>query len=266
MTQFIAVTPQQFANKSWKRYPDYSFAAQANILPVAAAELSRLVPVMPLGFVQAGDAFQLVAITALRPGQNLFVAPDGRWMGDYVPAALRGYPFRLVKPQGRESSILCFDESSGLLADAGEAESFFDETGAPSQVVKDILGFLSQVERNLSVTQVAVDALQAAGLIQSWALSLQQGGQQAPVEGVFRIDEAALNALPDEAFVSLRKTSALPVAYAQLLSMSQLAALQKNAETQARLREQLKAQEPGQSRNTAGLDFAFSNNEILKFH
>lgn len=266
MTQFIAVTTQQFANKSWKRYPDYSFAAQTNILPVAAVELSRLAPAMPLGFVQAGSAFQLVAIAALQPGQNFFVAPDGRWVGDYVPAALRGYPFRLVKPQDRESSILCFDESSGLLAEAGVAEPFFDETGAPSQVVKDILGFLSQVERNLMVTQAAVDALQAAGLIQPWVLNLQQGGQQAPVAGVFRIDEAALNALPDEAFVSLRKTSALPVAYAQLLSTNQLATLQKNAEAQARLREQLKAQESGQAGNRAGLDFAFSNNEILRFN
>ena len=165
-----AVTREQFANKAWKRPAGYTSAAKSNILPVVVSELAKLVPTIPLGFVKTEAVFQLVAITSLQPGANYFVAPDGRWLGEYVPATLRAYPFRLAKPQDREESVLCVDESSGLVVAAGQGEAFFDDAGAPSQVVKDILDLLSKFESSRVTTQAALDALQAAELIQpcSW--------------------------------------------------------------------------------------------------
>lgn len=268
----IAITPEDFAARSWRRSAGYAFAAKANILPVTAAELSHLVPAMPLGFVQTENSFQLVAIAALQPGTNFFVAPDGRWLGDYVPAVLRAHPFQLVKPQDRVESVLCFDSDSGLLADAGQGEAFFDEAGAPSQAVKEVLGFLSQIENSRVATQAAVNELQAAELIQSWPLNLQQGEQTLPVAGLFRIDEAALNALSEEAFLALRKAGALPLAYAQLLSMNQLGKLQQAAGLQARMREQAQGASqsraearPGQTPTIADLGFRMSEGGTFKF-
>jgi len=266
MPQLTAITPQHFARKAWQRRSGYAFAAQAHILPVVVAELARLVPALPMGFVQTEASFQLVAITALQPGTNLFVAPDGRWLNNYVPAALRAYPFRLIKPEDREQSILCFDESSGRVVEAGQGEAFFDEEGAPSQAVKEVLDFLSQIERSRLATQTAVNALQAAGLIQPWPLKVRQGDQIRPVEGIHRADEAALHALSDDAFLSLRKAGALLLAYAQLLSMNQLVMLQKAAEAQTKLSDQLKAQELSQFKNLAGPGFGISDDGNLKFH
>lgn len=238
MPQLTAITPQRFANKAWKRQSGYPFAAQANILPIVMAELAKLVPVVPLGFVQTEGRFQMVAITALQPGMNLFIAPDGRWLGGYVPAALRGYPFQLAKPQDQEASILCFDESSGLLVEAGQGEAFFDEAGTPSQAVKDILDFLAQTDRNRVVTQTAVDAVQAAGLIQPWPLNVQNGDKTVAVEGLYRIDETALNALDAATLHGLRDKGALALAYAQLLSMNQLSVLEKLSLAQAQMQVQ----------------------------
>jgi hypothetical protein len=48
-----------------------------------------------------------------------------------------------------------------------------------------------------------------------------------PVEGLFSIDEAGLNKLDDEDFLTLRKAGGLALAYAQLLSMGQLAVLER---------------------------------------
>lgn len=261
--QLTAITAEQFASRGWKPRTSYVSAAQANILPAVAAELAKLAPALPLGFIKAEDRFQLVAITSLQPGTNCFVAPDGKWIGDYVPAILRSYPFKLVKAQDRDESILCFDESSGLLVAAGQGEAFFDEAGAPSQAIKDVLDFLLQVESSRLVTQAAVDALQAAKLIQSWPLNLQQDGKQVPVEGLFRVDEAVLNALDDEAFLSLRKAGALPLAYAQMFSMNQLVVLSRAANVQARLREQ--AQAKVASPGVADLGFRLSEGGTFKF-
>lgn len=262
MTRLTAITPDQFAGKTWNRCSSYAFAARLNVLPVTVAELASLVPALPMGFVQTADTFQLVAITALQQGVNHFVAPDGRWLGDYVPAALRGYPFQLVKSPDRQESILCFDESSGLLAEAGEAEAFFDVDGVPSQPIKDILNFLSQIECNQATTQAAVNALQGNGLIQPWPLNLRQDERTVSVQGLYRIDEAALNVLPNENFLALRMSGALPVAYAQLLSMNQLNKLQKAAQAQA----QLKVQAASQGSTLAGLGVGLLDGETIRFH
>lgn len=263
MPKLSAISSDPFAAKAWKRVTSYQFAAQLNLIRVVAAELSHLVPAMPLGFVQNGGAFELAAICSLQPGTNLFVAPDGRWLGGYIPAALRGYPFRLVKVEGRDDSILCIDEESGLVVEAGQGEPFFDDSDAPAQTVKDILHFLMQVERNQLTTQAAVEALRAAGLMQPWPINLQQGDQVVPVAGLFRVDEAALNALPDEDFLKLRSSGAFAVAYAQLLSMNQLGVLERLGQLQA----QLKAQAAAQIKAPSGLEGLnlFQDNGTITF-
>lgn len=55
-------------------------------------------------------------------------------------------------------------------------------------------------------------------------MQLDRGGEQQPlkVQGLFRINEKALNQLEPQAFAELRQHGALPLAYAQLLSSSQL--------------------------------------------
>lgn len=247
--KLTAISKEQFSGKVWQRFTSYAFAAGETLIPLVVAELARAVPAMPLGFVQIGEGFQLVAVTTLQPGANLFVAPDGRWLGAYVPAALRGYPFRLVKPQDRAESVLCIDEASGLVTEGGQGETFFGDDGQPSKAVKEVLDLLSQVEQNRVMTQAAVDALAAASLIQPWSLTIKQGEQNVPVTGLHRIDEAALNALEGEAFLTLRRSGALPVAYAQLFSMNQLAVLQQLAQIQAKLI----AQAPAVKQNFAGL-------------
>lgn len=247
--RIAVISADRFAGKAWRRPAGYTFAAAENIVPLVAAELAKAVAAMPLGFVQTEQGFQLVAVTALQPGTNLFVAPDGRWLGPYVPAALRGYPFLLVKFQDREESVLCIDEASGLVVEAGQGEPFFGNDGQPGKALKDMLDFLSQMERSRVVTQASVDALGAAGLIQPWPLAIQQGGQNLPVTGLHRIDEAALNALSDEAFIALRPAGALSVAYIQLLSLNQLAVLTQMAQVQ----EKFKAQVPAAVQNLKGL-------------
>lgn len=271
MTEFLAINPERHANKVWKRYTSYAFAARETVIPLLGAELSKAVPALPIGFTRDQDRYQLVAVTSLRPGENLFVAPGGQWLGAYIPAALRGYPFRLVQPEGAEQAILCIDEASGLVVEAVQGgEAFFDDQGQPSPVLKSVLDFLSQLERSRAVTQQAVNALAAAHLITPWALNLKQGEQTVPVTGLYRIDEAALNALDNDAFLKLRQAGALLVAYAQLLSMNQLAVLERLAQMKGQLlaQQQDLAQQRTIEQALANFEgFTLSQDDgMLKFH
>ena len=96
MTRLTAISPEHFTKKAWRRSSDYLFANKANIIPVVAAEVKSLVPTMPMGFVQCGNTFQMVAITSLLPDTNLFVAPDGRWLSSIFQPAFVLTPFALL--------------------------------------------------------------------------------------------------------------------------------------------------------------------------
>lgn len=81
----------------------------------------------------------------------------------------------------------------------------------------------------------------------------------APLDGLFRIDEAALNVLDDEAFLKLRKSSALPLAYLQLVSTGQIALFQQLIRLQHQLAPRQERQFP--------LDeiFAAAESETIRF-
>jgi SapC len=266
MSNFVAITREHFSSKAWKRNASYLFARPLNTVPVVLAELGKLLPAIPIGFLQAGESFQLVAITALLPDSNFWVAPDGRWLGEYIPAVLRTYPFGLVTPEGRSEAILCVDESSALVVEKGKEEgesSFFDESGAPSQPINDILNFLSTIEQNRVATAIAVDALRSAGLIQPWALSTLHEGKSVAVSGLFRVDEVALNALDAGLLGALRNTGALVLAYAQIFSLGQVGLFDKFKTLQAQLIAQaVSAAQPKNSAQRPGLSIS---DEIIRF-
>ena len=240
MTEFAAISPEHHAQKVWKNVTDYAFAAEQTVIPLVGAELSKTISAMPTGFIKQEAGYELVAINSLQPGQNLYVAPDGKWLGTYIPSALRAYPFRLLQQESTDKSILCINEASGLVVEnTEEGNAFFDDENQPTQGIKDILNFLSQVEANRTITQQAVNALADYGLITPWKINLKQGEEVVPVNGLFHVDEAALNELDGDAFLALRKAGGLAVAYAQLLSMNQLSVLERLGE----LRGQILAQQ-----------------------
>ena len=236
MPQYVVVTRDRHSAKRWRGADRFSFAAGDALVPAIGAELSKLAPVTPLAFVEQAGQFELAAVLSLTPGKNMFVGPDGRWLANYVPALYRAYPFRLETRSGSDEATLCVDEDSGLIVDEGAGgEAFFEANGAVAPALKSTLGFLTEVERALKATRRAVSALAEAGVIQPWPITLKTAAGDQAIGGLHRIDEAALNALDDAAFLRLRAASALPVAYAQLMSMGQLDVFAQLARVQAQL-------------------------------
>ena len=262
MTEFTAIAPESHAKKVWKNVPDYAFAAADTVIPLTGAELSKAISAMPTGFIKQEVGYQLVGITSLQAGMNMYVAPDGKWLAEYIPAVLRAYPFRLAEHESPDKSILCINEASGRVVESTEdGNAFFDDQNQPTQGIKDILNLLSEVEANLAVTQRAVNALDDAGLITPWALQIQQGEEVVPVTGLFNVDEAALNKLDDDDFPALRKANGLAVAYAQLLSVNQLTVLEGLGE----LRGQILARQAANSEatNLTGFSLIEENSSLV---
>jgi len=262
MPTYQALTPSTHRGKRWKRYTDYRFAAADTLAPLVVQELAKACMSIPIAFVKAGESFLPVALQGLENGKNLFVAPDGRWLGAYVPAQYRSYPFALANAENGQH-VLCIDESSPLINDS-EGEAFFDTEGKPTQAVQAVLDFLAQVNANREATRRICLALQQQALIQPWPIKLQGAGGEQSLEGLYRIDEAALNQLPAEALAKLRDEAGLTVAYCQLLSMQHLQTLGQLAQAhdQAKAKAQAANKLPTNASGELDLEFLKSSGTI----
>lgn len=260
MPNFQPISKTTHTHLSWKRYSSYLFAAQDAVAPLVMQELPKAAMALPVAFIQQEGQFTPAAVQGLQPGQNLFVAPDGRWIGPYTPAAYRGYPFALAHAENQQW-VLCIDADSGLVGE-GHAERFFDDNTEPSQSVKDVLNFLQQVRANREVTQRLCTALDTEGLIQPWPITIKGDKAEQTVQGLYRIDEAKLNTLSSEALHRIHQLGALPLVYCQLLSMQHLQTLGQLAEAHARAKAQSQPALPTTSTGELDLEFLNKNGTI----
>jgi hypothetical protein len=167
MTKLVAVNKSTHSQKVWRRPAGYQFAAKDALAPVVLGEAVQVGAWMPVAFVQQKGRYAAMGMMSPVPKQNLFVGPDGQWLGGYVPASLRSYPFRLMRGEGSEQMALCIDEDSGLVRDADEkGENFFTADGKPSPSVSHLLESLRRIEGNRTATELATASLAEAGVIE----------------------------------------------------------------------------------------------------
>jgi hypothetical protein len=233
-----AVSAERHRDRHWRPLTNCAHAQNRALIGVAPSELAQAIQGLALGFVVQNNVPGMVAILGIEPNSSLFVASDGTWMGRYVPAMLRAHPFLVAQQDDKQ--ILCIDEASGLAAPGEEnVRPFFDKAGALAKPTADVAQFLQTLNTQLQQGGQLTALLLKHNVLEPWPIEIR-GTEADParnVEGLLRVNEAALNSLPDEAFLELRR-GALLLAHAQLLSMSNLALLPRIAEArQARERE-----------------------------
>lgn len=261
MPRYIPISRTSHAGKTWKRAQTYGFSDRQPLAPIVGLELATAALNMPLGFIRQGENFHLSALLSFRADNNLFVGPDGRWIGSYIPAIFRSYPFQLLRPEGSEQMVVCVDEESGLIRDGDDGETFFQEDGNPSEQVTRIADFLQQIEASRLATDIAVKALVQAELIVPWEIKIKgsEGGER-PVNGFFRVDETRLNSLDDQTYLGLRKAGAIGLAYGQIISMSRLEVLGRLVKHHEKVAKALQQAKP-----LPELDELFGNDDRLMF-
>lgn len=245
----IPVQHSTLGAKAWKPYSDYRFAAGSAVAPLSTEEVAQAANIYPLAFA-AGEQAALLAVLGIRPGQNLLVGGNGQWITGYVPANFRGYPFKLIRT-GEEQVVLGYDQSSGLLVEEGQGEAFFGPDGQPTQRIKDLLQFLITFNRGQQTAAALGGKLKDAGVLEPWPLTIEEeGGKKTAVQGLLRVNEQALGALDDAAFLELRHSGALTLAYAQLLSMANMSSIGRLAQIHAQQAQQAAALKNQQNSNT----------------
>ena len=119
MPKFVVISRDRYGAKRWRGHENFAFLAREAAVPIVNAELQAVALSMPMAFIEQSGRYTLVAVMSFIPGRNLFVGPDNQWLGKYIPAEFRGYPFNLLRPEGSEDFVLGVDEESPLIVDAG---------------------------------------------------------------------------------------------------------------------------------------------------
>lgn len=247
MVSWTAISPGQHANTCFRPRQGFDFAAKQHVVGVLIEELAVLIPHYACGFIKdEAGSYRFVALLGLGGERNLFVNFEHQWLCEYVPAALRAYPFTLVDKPDSDSSekILCIN--TDYLTDEAEATPIFDGDGELVAEVAELLELLKKCDRGRALTQTACAALGDANVIIPWELSVSKGEDQEPqkVSELYRIDETALYKLDSSVVTGLLNSGSLALAYAQLFSMHQIHKLDKNINYLAQQETQRNSQSP----------------------
>ena len=73
-------------------------------MPVVGTELGKAALSMPLAFTENAGRYTLVALLSLTPGRNMFVAPDGRWLGALRPGLVSRLPVSAAPSAGNRQT------------------------------------------------------------------------------------------------------------------------------------------------------------------
>jgi hypothetical protein len=222
MSKFVPVSRELFESKFWKRNPDYSFASKDSVAPLVLQELSKVCLSLPIAFVKNDAGFTPVAVQSFEANRNLLVAKNGKWIGRYIPAVYRGYPFALAASSD-DQHVLCVDEDYPFINEES-GELFFDDEG-PAQVLKDLLSFLDQVRLNREVTVKACQSIADSELFVPWDITIKSDKGDQKIEGLFRVDESKFIELDIDGLDEIRNSGGLPVIYSHLLSVQHIQSL-----------------------------------------
>ena len=260
MSKYQPLSPMGVKNLRWSRFRDYRHAEQEHLVPVVAPEVSRVAAELPLVFMENSEGkMELMALLGLQAKTNHCLNEDYSWKPSYTPAILRGHPFRMLPPKGGKPTerTLCVDVDSPWVGESAR-EAFFHSTTTKkpelTPTLQAIADFLIELEQHRYRTNIAVQSLADFQVLKPLDLRTVNG---LVIEGVYQVDEEALNKLDDQKWLLLRKQGGLALAYAQMISTQQL----------PRLKAWAKDFTPPEAAEELDLDRVFSgaDDDIFKF-
>ncbi|EGV28517.1 SapC family protein [Thiorhodococcus drewsii AZ1] len=207
----------------------YQFVSSRLLVTLVAAEVAHAAREYPVVF-PVGDDPMPMALLGVKAGENLHVNGQGQWLGRYIPAVIRSYPFQLMMSEAEGSGVdstvragILIDESAPHLSDQ-TGEPLFTETGDPSPVLLRVQKVLVALEQDRRRTVDLVSKLIGAGLLVERDLTVRPAGDAGAyqITGVRVVDKSRLKQLPSTELQDLMQSGALDLLYAHLLSLTNL--------------------------------------------
>lgn len=231
MSNYVTIRKSEHAKAGYTPVTNFNFAEKMPTVPLVFEELPFVIQQMSIAFVKrdtrAGEQFSLVGLQSLKPDLNLYILPNGKWLGGYKPAFYRAQPFAMMPDEKGERLHLSIMKDFLRESPADTDPRFYDENGELSEKTQSAVKFLGETLRSNQLTTNLCNALHAAGVLVAWPVAFKESDEEGKeqnlvLEGLFHVDADKLKGLPADQLELLNKSGALQLAYAQLLSESRL--------------------------------------------
>ncbi|WP_375688503.1 SapC family protein [Pseudooceanicola sp. LIPI14-2-Ac024] len=204
----------------------FTYAAGLSAAPLAVIEFGVAARHHPIVFVEGEAGVSPLALLGLSDNENLSVDAEGKWIGGYIPAFIRRYPFVLAKDGDTDKFTLCIDEASQHCNSDGRGEKLFDGEGEPSTYLTRMLDLSRDWERSRQATQVFCDRLSELDLLVPQKVSIRDAAGNTSLAGGFSaVSRERLKGLSDEQLGTMMRSGHLEAVLAHLVSLGGLETL-----------------------------------------
>jgi hypothetical protein len=201
----------------------FAFVAQQHFVPLLVGEFAAAALSYPIIF--AGPDSMPLAVMGINVGENLFFEADGSVRPDaYLPAYVRRYPFTVASDEALGRMIVCIDVGSKLIGENAEFP-LFKPDGSPTDYTQRCIDFCQQFDVERKRTEEFVKLMRDHQLIESRVQTHTptnpDGTPGTPVQiaEYGAVNEQKLIDLPDDKYLELKKTGAIGLIYAHLISL-----------------------------------------------
>lgn len=232
----VPISSDTHRNWSVKALSSYDFARHLNSVPLLAAEFLTAAQDYAIVFAGNDTATFPAVLLGFEDGKNLCVDEGGMWVGAYVPAFIRRYPFVFSMEGDEQNSnfTLCIDESYEGLNQEGRGERLFDADGNRTQYLTTMLSFVSQFQAQFNRTKLFCERLERLGLLENaQARFTTADGRNGTLGGFKTISRDRLKAIPEAELAAMFATDELELCYAHLHSLQNINRLGARLPTRA---------------------------------
>ena len=212
---------------------NYKFAQNTNSTYIAHIEFLKASREYPIVFATDNNkSVYPVVLLGLGKDQNLFIDKKGNWLGNYIPAYVRRYPFILATASENDANLtICIDEEYSGFNKNKKGEKLFDSNNSHSQFLKNSIEFLREFNRHTHVTTAFCQSLQKLNILEPMKLNMKTNdGKEISMGGFMGVNRNKFKELPEKQVYELLKTDQLELIYMHLASLSNVEALMNRLE------------------------------------
>lgn len=220
----VPITLGRHGKWSIEKGKDFSYCRAINACPLMVSEFRAAAATLPLVFSRSDTGAVPAVILGLEHDRSAMVAEDGSWIGRYIPAFLRRYPFVFAAGQDGEQYTLCLDESfDGLDQEGQRGDRLFTDEGQPTEAMNASLEFTKNFEIENRRTQAFCKLLEDHDLLDPMnaQITLPDGTKRA-LTGFQTVSRERLKALPVDVVKSMFDSDALELIYLHLASLGNM--------------------------------------------
>jgi SapC len=222
----VPVSSGRHGDSSVEVGANYSFARSVNSVPLMAVEFPNAAAEYAIVFAGAQDALMPAVILGVRGNENLYLSGEGAWLGKYIPAFVRRYPFVFSTADDGKTFMLCVDEAFPGFNREGRGQRLFGDDSKPTPYVDNVLKFLQEYQAQFHRTRAFCNKVKELDLLEPMQAQIStSSGERLSLTGFWAVNRAKLKALPGDKLAELAKTDELELLYLHLQSMRNFNAL-----------------------------------------